>query len=232
MGDCWPVISRKGTLIQIQDGFSGRSLTEIAERGIDLYEWIPDFRDQCPLCGGRNCAVRHGLYYRRVLDRCGRIHERFPIPRFRCSRRGQREPEAVTFSVLPDQLLPRRSLSLPLMLWLLYRFVGLRASISQVLDELAALFAESSRLWFPDASIIYRSIRLFALAHRRLSTSKFFRPYLLDGAGRPFAGEASSAKDRARELLAALRQPVRGSPLPLAYHRRLFPRLLFSPQCL
>ena len=62
---------------------------------------IPDYRSRCPLCGGKECAVRHGLYFRKVVGRDGELWERFPVPRFLCRRRGPGKPTAVTFSVLP-----------------------------------------------------------------------------------------------------------------------------------
>ena len=70
--------------MQIQDSFGGLTLAELGSLGLGIYLRIPDFKKACPLCGGAGCAVRHGLYYRLVVDLEGLVIERFPIPRFRC----------------------------------------------------------------------------------------------------------------------------------------------------
>lgn len=164
--------------------------------------------------------MRHGLYRRRVADRGGAVYESFPIPRFRCRRRGPRTPRAATFSVLPVELVPRRRASLPLMVWILDHLLEAGRSMRSVLDALADAGRSSPRPWYPEAPAVYRMVRLFAEACPRL------------GSEPETAGEASpgpeSRRRQARWVLGVLTRPARASPVVLAYHRRCFPRILFG----
>ncbi len=144
--------------MQIQATFDGLGLADLRLMGVGIYLRIPNFKKDCPLCRGANCAVRHGLYHRCVVDADGSLIERFPIPRFRCRRRGPLRAKAVTFSVLPAALVPRRRFSLALML-LIVHLVGRRPSIPQVLDDLAE--RERGTLVVEETTV-YRLLSLFA----------------------------------------------------------------------
>ena len=201
---------------------------------------IPDFRLCCPICGGCKCPVRHGVYYRRVVSH-GVILERFPVPRFRCRNLGSREGSAVTFSVLPEQLLPRKQPSLSLAVWMLHRLLVSYTSLSKMLDELAEIFHRHREPWLPDASTIYRLLRLFARARTRVT--RLPKEPSAGRAGpesRPAVGEP--VKHRALEMLSLLADDCglladdcglladdRGSPIVGRYHRAFFPKLLFAP---
>lgn len=120
--------------MQIQASFGGTDLRALADLGLDVYRLIPTFRSICPACGAADCAVRHGLYYRRVVDVDGRRIDRLPVPRFRCraSAFGSR-----TFSVLPSGVLPRRLLSRGLRLRIVELIAG-GLTREDVLDLLAS----------------------------------------------------------------------------------------------
>jgi hypothetical protein len=150
--------------MQIRDVFGGLALSDLCLLGLKVYLRIPDFKDVCPLCGGAGCAVRHGLYYRQVVDLEGLVIERFPIPRFRCRQRGRRHPAAVTFSVLPLALVPRRRFSLPLML-LIRDLVRRCRSIPEVLDRLAETDRGSRGALFLEEAAICRVLRLLPHIH-------------------------------------------------------------------
>jgi hypothetical protein len=139
--------------MQIQDAFGGLTLTELGPLGLGIYLKIPDFKSACPLCGDAGCAVRHGLYYRLVVDLEGLVIERFPIPRFRC--RGK----SATFSVLPTALVPRRRFSLPLML-LILDLLRQRLSISKILDHLAESDLGPRGALLVEATTIYRVLAI------------------------------------------------------------------------
>jgi hypothetical protein len=145
--------------MQIQDAFGGLTLAELGPLGLNIYLKIPDFKRACPLCGGADCAVRHGLYYRLVVDLEGLVIERFPIPRFRCRRPGK----AVTFSVLPSALVPRRRFSLPLMR-LILDLIRQRLSISKVLDHLAESDLGPREALLVEATTIYRVLAVLPRA--------------------------------------------------------------------
>jgi hypothetical protein len=137
--------------MQIQDAFDDLPLVELGRLGLGIYRKIPDFKSACPLCGSAGCAVRHGLYYRLVVDLEGLVIERFPVPRFRCRCPGK----AATFSVLPSALVPRRRFSLPLML-LILELNRRRLSISKILDHLAESDLGSRGALLVEATTIYR----------------------------------------------------------------------------
>jgi hypothetical protein len=141
--------------MQVQDAFGGLTLAELGSLGLGIYLKIPDFKSACPLCGGVGCAVRHGLYYRRVIDLEGLVIERFPIPRFRCRRCGK----AATFSVLPSALVPRRRFSLPLML-LILDLHRRRWSMPRILDYLAASDRGPHGVLLVEAITIYRVLAI------------------------------------------------------------------------
>jgi hypothetical protein len=146
--------------MQIQDAFGDLTLTELGRLGLRIYLKVSDFKDGCPLCGGAGCAVRHGLYYRRVVDLEGSVIERFPIPRFRCRHRGRHRGKGATFSVLPSALVPRRRFSLPLML-LILDLARRRLSIPEVLDRLAESDRGPCGALLLEAATVYRVLALF-----------------------------------------------------------------------
>lgn len=209
-----------GASIQIQHDFSGTSLTELSRLGVEVYSLIPSYRDLCPLCSGESCAVRHGIYRRRVIDRDAASFDSFPIPRFRCRRRGPRDPDAVTFSVLPTELVARRRASLPLMLRILELLLVSRCSIRSILDSLAEK-DHSETPWLPEAPAIYRILHLFAAAEGRIRNS----PLIDTSSGTPPPG----LRRRALVMLRTVGGETRAGPFAFRFHRSHFPQLLFSP---
>jgi hypothetical protein len=203
--------------IQIQEDFAGSSLFVLAGLGLQVYSLIPDYRDRCPLCLGRDCAVRHGLYFRRVIDREGRIHDAFPIPRFKCRRKGPAEPQSSTFSVLPAELISRRGASLPLVVRILSLFLS-EGSMTRTLDALAETNDTPSSTWFPEPATLYRLVRLAGCAEARLR---------LGPAIREPPSPITDLRSRVRRLLHHLGPPARAAPSVLGFHQRHFPHLLF-----
>lgn len=207
--------------MQVQESYADVPLHVIETLGTRVYDLIPSYRDRCPLCEGAGCAVRHGLYFRGVLGTGGFVSERFPIPRFRCSRRGPRRPKAATFSVLPAALAPRRRLSVPLML----HVVGLlqeHATVPRSLDRLGATWRADGDSLFLDEVAVYRVLELFALAYLRLDRTR----------GAPLRPAPRTLRARAFALAETLHAAARtgGSPtqVVLAFHRRSFPALLLD----
>jgi hypothetical protein len=147
--------------VQIYDSFNGVLLPAIARLGLGVYGLIPDFKGRCPVCRGAGCAVRHGLYYRFVVDLEGVVLTHFPVPRFRCRRRGPSSPGDRTFSVLPVALVPRRRFSLPLML----QIVNLRRSgrsIGGMLDDLAQSDRGAAGALLIEEVAVYRVLSLLS----------------------------------------------------------------------
>lgn len=169
--------------------------------------------------------MRHGLYFRRVVDRQGRVYDSFPIPRFKCRRKGPAEPRSTTFSVLPAELISRRGASLPLLVRILSLFLD-EGSMTRTLDALAVANDSPSSTWFPEPATLYRLIRLSARAETRLRLGP--TPRGTRAAER--TGPISDLRSRARRLMHHLAPPARAAPLVLGFHRRHFPHLLF-PSC-
>lgn len=67
---------------------------------------FPDFSAQCPLCGGKNCAVRIGFYIRKRLVFYLRTYSDVPILRWLCRQKGPLKAKHRTFSLLPSALIP------------------------------------------------------------------------------------------------------------------------------
>lgn len=207
--------------LQLQDEFSGLPLSTLSRLKLEIYAHIPDFRDRCPLCGGANCAVRHGLYYRGVLDRGGEFYESFPVPRFRCRRRGRSQAVAVTFSVLPSTLMPCKRPTLPLLLHILSLWLLSHSSIADTLDKVATCFRHMPQPWVPEHPTLYRMQRFAAGVHDRLAALPTAEVAL-----QPVDGDSRA---RACSLLLALKPLSRAPPIAaLAFHRRHFPYLLFD----
>lgn len=192
--------------------------------GLDLYELLPDYRDRCPLCRGSGCAVRHGLYRRKLVDADGRVYERFPVARFLCRRRGPERAAHRTFSVLPAEAVPRRRFSLGLMVWIVRLLTTGGKTLRRTLDELAALGRESRPELLVEEAALCRILRLFGGVYARLRS--FPAPGL---EARP---EVEGLRPQAWEVVRLLEKAgPRGSPgvkLVLSFHRRWPPRLLWD----
>jgi len=187
--------------------------------GLGVYELIPDYRDSCPLCGGADCAVRHGLYFRQAVGRDGTLYEEFPMARFLCRRRGPGKPRAVTFSVLPAGLAPRKRWSVALMLWVAGLVLLAGRSIGAAQSELAALREEV----VVDEIAIHRVVRTLAGCYARLLSFPV--------CGRPVTPGLASVRDQAAEAVRVLTGVGgRGPPteLVIAFHQTWVPNLLLD----
>ncbi len=67
---------------------------------------FPDYGACCPLCGGKNCAVRIGFYKRKKVIVDYKIYPDVPIARWLCQRKGPGKAQHKTFSLLPYPLIP------------------------------------------------------------------------------------------------------------------------------
>ena len=75
---------------------------------------FPDYSEQCPLCEGKDCAVRIGFYYRKQIVFEFNTYENVPIARWLCQQKGHRKPKQRTFSLLPSAFVPYHSRDLDL----------------------------------------------------------------------------------------------------------------------
>ena len=197
-------------------------MSSLSSLGLGLYELLPDYRDRCPLCRGADCAVRHGLYFRRLVDVEGRIYPRFPVARFRCRRRGPDRAQHVTFSILPAQVAPRRRFSVGLMSWMVGLRVNSKRTLRQALDEVAAAGSRGPEALLLEELTLYRMLLLFAAVYGRLLSFPV--------AGVELPSAVREVRGQAREVAALLTTRARGSPPEpvMGFHRRYFPHLLFE----
>jgi hypothetical protein len=97
---------------------------------------IPDYSDQCPVCGKANCACYHGYYIRAAIcPIIGFSVDDFPVIRFKCNDSDKpQKDDHVTFSLLPIELVPFRQLSLCFMILSLWLRLNNNASLIKAMD--------------------------------------------------------------------------------------------------
>jgi len=95
----------------------------------------------CAICGGVGCARFHGYYERGVIDEKGVYHKDFPVPRFKCRRKGGKPiVEDKTFSLLHYHLIPFSRYPIGLMIQVLFNKLILAMSFSKLQASLDNLF--------------------------------------------------------------------------------------------
>jgi hypothetical protein len=77
---------------------------------------FPEYSEQCPLCGGKDCAVRIGFYFRKQVVFKFKIYKNVPIARWLCRKKGHLKTKQRTFSLLPSVVIPYHSHDLNLIL--------------------------------------------------------------------------------------------------------------------
>lgn len=97
---------------------------------------IPDFSDKCPICGGIDCATFLGYYIRiAICPLTGFSVPDLPILRYLCHDKGKaRVCDHITFSLLPDELVPFRQLSLDFMVRAIWFKVSRDLSLTGIMD--------------------------------------------------------------------------------------------------
>ncbi len=107
----------------------------------DFDTWsIPDFSEQCPICGGVDCATFLGYYIRiAICPMTGFWAPDLPVLRYRCHDKGDaRVCDHITFSLLPHELVPFRQLSLDFMVRAIWFKVSRHLSYTKALDVIDA----------------------------------------------------------------------------------------------
>ena len=103
----------------------------------NFYKWeIPDFSDNCPICGCANCATYHGHYTRTAIcPLTGYFMHALPVLRFICSQKGNAPIcDHKTFSLLPFMLVPYRQLSLRFMVLAIWIKVSRHLTLTSALN--------------------------------------------------------------------------------------------------
>lgn len=97
-------------------------------------------KGRCPICGGVDCGLYIGYYFREVIGEDGRYYNAFPIARYVCRGKGTNKTiNHKTFSLLPYQLVPYTKYSLPFIIKALKLQHKEGLSIFKLQDYLARL---------------------------------------------------------------------------------------------
>ena len=101
-------------------------------------KWVfPDFSDFCPICGGKDCAVRIGFYYRRFFDIQLNVYiTDLPVARYKCRRKGKCRLKDLTFSLLPNCLIPYFSPTIPALMDIINNKLIDKSTENLILDKL------------------------------------------------------------------------------------------------
>lgn len=79
--------------------------------------WIfPNFNKKCPICGGKDCCVRIGFYYRYIYDSESHKLLYIPVARYLCRRKNKNfknKKAHKTFSLLPSTIIPYHKYDIP-----------------------------------------------------------------------------------------------------------------------
>jgi hypothetical protein len=136
---------------------------------------FPDFSDECPLCGGRHCAVRIGYYYRWTIDFDLKnntiVFFHIPIARYLCRRVHKPRYKHKTFSLLPTPLVPYNRISITLMMYILQLFFT-QESMPHALEKMDLL--TPGDIFFSEKMIHHL---LEILEQSRIKLVLFFRQY-------------------------------------------------------
>ena len=105
---------------------------------------IPTFLKKCPLCGAKNCARYHSMYFRNVISPENKlIVDDFPIFRFICLRLGiALKCNHKTFSLLPIGLIPYSKFSVTFIINALLIMCNNNCSLNIIIDRI-----EKQLLW-------------------------------------------------------------------------------------
>ena len=97
---------------------------------------IPDFSEECLICGGADCATFLGYYIRiAICPLTGFWAPDLPILRYRCHDKGDAKVcDHITFSLLPHVLVPFRRLSLDFMVRAIWLKISRHLSYTKILD--------------------------------------------------------------------------------------------------
>jgi hypothetical protein len=113
---------------------------------VQAEKWVfPDFSDCCPICHGRDCAVRIGFYYRTAFDIFLMVYiTDLPIARYKCQRKRKPLVKDLTFSLLPHCLIPYLKPTIPSFMDIIYDKYHHKKSTEKILDKLYMRIAVNS----------------------------------------------------------------------------------------
>lgn len=113
-------------------------------------QWdFPDFTDKCPICHGKDCAVKHGFYLRLIIDLENKFFFFILIARYKCRRKQKPRNNLVdkTFSLLPHLLIPYISLTIDSFMLIIANHVIKKLSAFELQEILDNYHIDEERLY-------------------------------------------------------------------------------------
>lgn len=141
---------------------------EKTEKSIWKY---PDFKKKCPICHGRNCAVRHGFYFRLIIDLKKRYFFFIRIIRYKC-RRVQKPKNGLkdrTFSLLPHELIPYISLTIDSLMMIVENKLVTNNSTKEIQRILDGSMIDADRIYNMDSRHFNHYVSIFIETYFKLN---------------------------------------------------------------
>ena len=133
---------------------------EKISRGI--FDFLQAFKECCPICYAKNCAVRIGFYFRMAVDiETGLIIEKLMIIRFLCRRKGKPKIKDRTFSLLPSSLIPYRRFSIKSLMTILKEKLVIVQRVIEIPGSICNYFASLNLDFSFETCYIYNYLKVF-----------------------------------------------------------------------
>jgi hypothetical protein len=140
----------------MQIPYSIRTSLSEYQQLVNERKWkFPDFSDNCPICGGKNCPVRIGYYYRYCVDLLSGQVLLIAVARFMCKRKGKPKIKDLTFSLLPHVLIPYLRYTIATAMVLCGEILQNEKSKEQVTDEVVFAFEPDDQINFEERYICH-----------------------------------------------------------------------------
>jgi len=103
---------------------------------------IPDFKERCLICNGKNCAVFNGTYPRNANDPFAKFSQvDFEILQYRCYQKGEKPVTShVTFTLIPWMLIPYHRLPISFIIFAIQLKINDKLSYVKLLNALDTIF--------------------------------------------------------------------------------------------
>lgn len=109
----------------------------------------------CPICGGKDCPVRIGYYYRYYVDiKIGKIIL-IPIVRYICRRKGKANLKDKTFSLLPYFLIPYHRFTIDSAMQVIGKKLIQGKTNKKIADEISYAFDPDTLFNFEERYVNY-----------------------------------------------------------------------------
>ncbi len=131
---------------------------------------FPDFSDECPICGKKDCAVRIGFYHRWgfCFEELKKTYT--PVARYLCRREDNNKSNLKsshrTFSLLPSQLIPYKLYDVDSLMFMADLRYNKKMSLLDIADEFSAI-SESLSISVSSATI-WKYLLIFMISHKKI----------------------------------------------------------------